>query len=416
MIRFLVAAAALGWPAAAAASFADVASPGGPRPGPAAVALADDASACHHNPAGLAAAAGPQLGAGYVLADARFRLDGERRELDAAGGMLAGGVLPLRLDLPGLETLALGFLVHAPPAAFAALHGRPPDRAALPFYENRIGRWTLLPAVAVGFGAGLSAGLALDAFAGLGGPVAVEEGSTGAIDARSAQVLRAAISPVAGLRWDAGRGFSIGLVYRSERRVTVETDARIDAGGTEIALRAAMDAFYRPHTLVAGLAWSDGDWTAALDLGWAHWSAWTRPWFVADVSWLGLDLAPATPAPALRDTFQIAAAAERSFAAGPARIALRIGYGWESPMVPGGLRDSALLDGHRHRVLAGLGLSFDAGDRVRLAIDAHLEAQILGSVETLVRGAAPDDPARTVEGEGGLVAAGLVVTALWGRP
>jgi hypothetical protein len=405
--------AVLAVPGPAAGSAADVFGLGSAAvgAGDAAVAEATDFAACHYNPAGLARASRPSLSVGYALADSRLRADGRTLEIDHPGGLLLGFSLPVALPLDWLPQVALGLALYAPPDVVVAVRGRPADEPSFPYYADRLQRWLVLPALALRFPGGLTAGAAVDFFAGIRGPVAAAEGPTGAIEGRTQEEMFGTATPLVGLRWDPSAWLSVGLVYRAEFAAPVSTVSSVDAGGASLRLDASAVALYRPDTVVLGAALRGDSWRAEADLSWERWSAFAGPYFSVEASLLGIDVSPAAPRPHFRDAFGLRVGGEWRWRALPLEVALRGGYGFEPGLLPDGSAGTALLDGDKHVVSAGLGLVLRLPDAPAITFDAHVAAHIVPSASAVVVGREADAAPRSVSADGAVLSAGLVLGA-----
>ncbi|MBI5490608.1 MAG: hypothetical protein HY905_24960 [Deltaproteobacteria bacterium] len=380
--------------------------------GDAAAAEAVDFAACHYDPAGLAAARGPSVHLGYAVADARVTVAGRALEVAHAGGLFFGLSVPIELHWSWLESAALGLALYGPPDVVVALRAGAPWEPGLPYYDNRVARWLVLPALALRFPGGVSVGAAVDIFAGIRGPVEIVEGPTGAEEGRTELEMFGAAAPIVGVRWDVRRWLSFAVVYRAEFSSPAATVARVDAGGATVRLEASMAGLYRPHTIVAGAAVRGERWRAALDLSWEHWSAFRTPLADVAVDWQGVGLDPGAVELPFRDSFGVRLGGELRLAAGPAELAVRAGYGFESRILPEDAPGAALLDGDKHVLSTGLGLRLPLAERV-LTLDAHLAAHLLAGASAVSPGAERGDPEVRLTASGAVLSAGLTLGVEW---
>jgi hypothetical protein len=410
----LAAALAAAAAPAASASVADVFGLGSAwvGAGDAAVAEATDFAACHYDPAGLAFAARPSLHLGWAVADARVAADGRGLDLDHAGGVVLGLALPFELHLSWLESVAFGFALYGPPDVAVALHAGPPEEPALPYYDNRLARWLVLPAVALRFPGGVAVGAAVDLFAGLRGPATIEDGPTGAEEGRAALELYGTATPLVGLRWDALPWLSFAATWRAEFSAPAATIARADAAGATAELEASVTGLYRPHTVVVGAAARGDSWRAALDLSWERWSAFHDALADVAVELQGVGLAPESLDLPFRDAFGVRLGGEYRLALRPVELAVRGGYGYESRTLPAGVSGAALLDGDKHVVSAGLGFRLPVGERV-LSLDVHFAAHLLVGASAAIPADVPGAPDVRVTAEGAVLAAGFDLGVEW---
>jgi len=401
----------------------------------ASTARAADFSAVHYNPAGLAAIRAPEASVGLVGFGSTLTAtlgDGTQRTMAIADPLLVhvGGATPLPLGGPLADRLFVGIALAIPPAGLVRVIADAPDAPQFALYNNRTQRLVVLPALAARLGP-VSLGIAVNYLAGLSGRVAGAPGPDRALEARVDEQIGAQAAVHVGLRARATRALTVGLVYRQEFSVPFATTANTQVAGQPIDLDVRAQALFTPHTLIAGGALQLPWWRVvlSLDVGWAHWSAWRGP-FVAVESALPLVGEIAAPPPRVRadDTAIVRGglewtAVERRFT----KLQLRGGYGFESravsPAQPG---VTNLLDGHKHRLAAGLGIVFPLGP-LTVRGDGHGSLEIL-QPETIEKrivpaGTTPRPPAEEalvedqpnpgaprVRGEGLVWAFGLTIT------
>ncbi|MBI5502964.1 MAG: hypothetical protein HY907_22155 [Deltaproteobacteria bacterium] len=380
--------------------------------GDAAAAEAVDFSACHYDPAGLAAGSRSSVHVGLAVADARVTAGGMPLEVEHAGGLVFGLAVPAVLGWSWLEAVALGLAVYGPPDVVVALRAGAPSEPGLPYYDNRVARWLVLPALALRFPGGVSVGAAVDFFAGIRGPVEIVEGPTGAEEGRTELEMFGVAAPIVGVRWDVRAWLSLAVVYRAEFSAPAATVARVSAGGAAVRLEASVAGLYRPHTVVAGAAVRGERWRVALDLSWEHWSAFRTSLADVAVDWQGVGFDPGAVELPFRDSFGVRLGGELRLPAGPAELAVRAGYGFESRILPEDSPGAALLDGDKHVLSTGLGLRLPVGQRV-LTLDAHLAAHLLAAASAVAAGAEAGEPAERVTATGAVLSAGLTLGVEW---
>lgn len=401
--------------APAAGSSADLFGLGSPAAGTAGavVATADDYAACFYDPAGLAAADHASLHLGWSAADARLRAGRRAVDLEHAGGFVLGFNLPLALPLPWLPGLAFGLAVHAPPDVAVAIHARPPDEPAFPYFESRTARWLVLPALALRLPAGWAVGVAVDLFAGIRGPFELREGPTGAVEGRAAFEMFTTAAPIVGLRWTPLEELALGLTWRAEFAAPAATVTTIDAGGAATRLAASVDGLFRPHTLTLGAAWTPRRARLELDLAWARWSAFHGA--AADVAaeLQGVAIDPRELELPFQDAFGLRLGGEYRFPLGHAAFTLRGGYAFESRILPADAPGAAQLDGHKHRLATGFGVATALDHTTDLRLDAHLAAEWVAGASALVPADDPAAPPQHLEGAGVVLSTGATLGVEW---
>lgn len=350
----------------------------------ASAARVHDFSAAYYDPAGLTLAARPEGSVGLVGFGARLPLpDGRTFHMTDRVGILVGAAAPIPFVGALARRLYVGVALHVVPTTILRVLAHTPDQAFYPLYDNRTQRLVVLPALAARLGHGLSIGLGVDYFAGLGGRVAATEGATRAVEARVDEQVYATAAVHAGVRWQATPRWAVALVYRQASGVPFASVARNRIAGQPIDLDVDAEGLYTPHTLVAGAAVrARARLLLSLDVAWLHWSGWRGP-YVAVASELPLvgGIAAEPPRVAFVDGAAVRAGADwTALARGRWALALRGGYAFESSPVPRSQPATQLLDGHKHQLSVGVGARVAAlGGELRL--DAHGQLAIVqGSV------------------------------------
>jgi long-subunit fatty acid transport protein len=356
----------------------------------ASAARVHDFSAGYYDPAGLTLARRPEASVGVIGFGSRLPLpDGRNFHMTDRVGILVGAATPIPFTGPLADRLFIGVALHLLPDTIVRVIARTPDQAFYPLYDNRTQRLVILPAVAARLWRGLSAGIAFNYLAGLGGNVAASEGATRALEARVDEQIYSHVAVNAGLRWQLRRALALALVYRQAFGVPFRSVARNDIAGQPIDLDVDAEELYTPHTIVAGAAWrARPSLLLSLDVAWLHWSGWRGP-YVTVTSELPLvgGIATLPPHVDFSDGAAVRAGADwTALVRGAWATSIRGGYAFESSPLTAPQTGTQLLDGHKHHLTLGLGARVAVlGGELRF--DVHGALQIVQGPSTGLVGA-----------------------------
>ncbi len=371
------------WPGAAWGSAADVFGLGSEESGVggASAARVHDFSAGFYDPAGLTEIRGPEGSVGVLGFGARLTVKDENgtshQGMTDPVGILVGAAtpIPFRSFLAG--RLYIGLALYILPDTIVRVTSREPTEAFYPLYDNRTQRLMVLPTLAARLGRGVSIGMGFNYLAALNGQVAASQGSARAVEARVDEQILSETSVNVAVRWQINPAWSVAAVYREEFSVPFHTVSRSDVAGQPIDLDVDAEGLFTPHTVVVGAAWRVRHLVASLDVSWAHWSGWRGPYVTVEgVLPIVGAINSQPPKPAFSDTGGVRAGMEWTRPFARFDFKLRGGYGFESSPAPTNQPDTRLLDGNKHRLALGLGISGRAG-RVILRADAHAQMDLL---------------------------------------
>jgi hypothetical protein len=358
-------------------------------------ALARGPWAAHHAPACLAFARADALSVGVTGLSSGLQAGGEHHHIAHPVGLMAGVSLVRHIEGRIDWSIGVGLVTYVLPDTAAHVIQRAPDAPVFLLYDNRTQRDMLVPALAVGLGRHVALGLSLDVFAGLSGPIAIGQGPAGYVEASAFVDLVTRLRPTPSLVVRPGRGLSFAVTYHPEFSVPYSLDVDLALSGLDMQMQVSGRGLATPHTLVAAAAWTRPPLALALDVSWAMWSRLGSP-FVgvrARIQQVGL-LPPSAPLVETRDSVSIRAGVEATVLRAPRlSLAVRGGYGWESPVVGEQSGRSNVFDGHKHTLAAGLGTAWDTGSRHvgRILLDLYAGVVIVGG---LTHRKVVSDPAR----------------------
>ncbi len=377
-------------------------------------AIARGVAAGYYNPAALAADSRHRVDFGYVFVQPRLRINDGDAGVDPTRGVQSG--LSLVGDAAG-RRLAFSLSLFMPDRMLTRTRSLRQSQPRFVLYDNRPQRFVM--------GASLALDLVRDLlYAGAGvtfmshtrGVLDIA-GTLDLFDAEQAVLLGAIDEdlvsvryPTVGLLLTPTPDLRVGLTYRAEFVLQLELDVRITGdvmanGGTMLEdasflLRSKNRNHFTPRQLALGVAWTTGAWTLVADGTWAQWSRFPAPASIVDIE---LDLEPLTAeippierphAPDFRDIVIGRLAAEWSALTGPAlSMDVRMGYAFEPSPAPDQPGLTNYLDGDKHHLTCGLGLTFALIRSVLpLPTELDLSAQLIAMPDRTYRKADPADP------------------------
>ena len=345
-------------------------------------AAADDFGAVYYNAAALVRGEGVTFGLEYFNLWSSLRINGESFEIDdsdLSGVAMGFSWIPKKRG----RRLGIGIAIALPDQATIRARLLPPLEPRFVMINTQTQRSEALAAVAVEVVPGLSVGAGFSMIAALGGSGVRIDAALGSTEpVASADVeIRADMAPTAGLLFTPRADLSLGLAYRGQLDLTMETttnallylpDGRVGMSdpGIMIGLTVGQDIFYSPNEIRAGCAYRP--WERLLitaDLAWYDWSKFPVPPTVdIDFSLSGLlsflievppELDPDLVGIPLKDTVVPRFGLEfRAYETAAFALDLRAGYAFEKSPVPEQEKCGNYLDNDRHIGSAGLGVSF----------------------------------------------------------
>ena len=340
------------------------------------VGVANDASANHYNPAGLAWAEDIRIDVHYTHTLTSLRINNADLDVDENSGLMAGVVVPGDL---GPVRFAFGLGLYLPNARLSRIRALPEFQPRFVYLDNRTQHLAIAANLAFQPIESLTIGGGLHFLTDTGGQVQVTgtlypEPERGELVTAADVDFETARFPAAGITYAPRDDLQFGLAYRGEMKVTLDLGARVLGEIRELLGSQALEGevfvssyntnFFSPHQVFAGVAWWPIPQTLlALDIGWLHWSAFPTP--TADV-FLNFDLPPfdteglipeTTPPsdPGFHDVYSIRFGVEHQLDLGPsASLILRGGYSFEPSPAPTQRGRTNYVDTDKHMVSAGL--------------------------------------------------------------
>jgi hypothetical protein len=343
----------------------------------------------YSNPAGLWAGR-RHLAVGVVYGGYDVSMGESPYPIDATGGVVIGGAVPLPLGGVLRDRIGLGLGLYTPFGSVNRAHDPFPDVPRAALLDGRTQVVSVLFGAGVRLPGGFSIGGGVLALAALIGTITITPDGSGRITSLSEEQLTVDYAPIVGLRWQglAGR-LGVGAIFRGVSRSTYRLAVMTQLGDSlPISLPQIMFAGVaqydpmqlgievagRPHPAVM----------LAVQATWKRWSAYGYPVAPATAQ------APPLPDPQFHDTVVPRAAVEVTLPS-PAWVELMVrgGYFFEwspapDPPAPAPTpesRPSNLLDGDRHVLTGGLGVRLTG--RVPLHVSVFGQGHFLAHHSTL---------------------------------
>jgi long-chain fatty acid transport protein len=317
-------------------------------------AEAEGWEAVYTNPAGVVGPERRRITVGYVGAQYGLNLDGQKDPVRATNGLYIGANLPLPFGGVLTDRLAIGLAFYYPTGLITSARAPYPDVPRLALLDGRTETVSVLVVASARISQKWRIGAGVLALAALIGNIAITPDAAGHITTVSEEQLVTDYAPVVGVRYDALRWLSLGLVLRGESKseydlkVTNSLGARLPISLPTLTIAGV--AQYDPLQIQLEGAFRHRWLLLNLGVVWKHWSAFPRP---IDNATPG---APEQPPSRYHDTAVPRVGAEASGAWGKWRLKGRLGYWFEWSPAP---RDQAILiDADRHVVTAGAGLEW----------------------------------------------------------
>ncbi len=347
-------------------------------------AAAEDGSASFYNPGGLS------LGEGYRV---DLSASGVVSMLDAQGERVGiddpfGGTLTVAADVPfegPLEDrVRVGVAVFGLADRMMRVRMRSPSTPFFPYYDNRTQRLVVIPALSARVATGVGVGVAVNALAGVQGPIDVREGQSRTLESRVVQEAGTVARFIVGVRVDPSDALRIGMAYRQSFGVPLSIATTADVAGVPLSVDvAAAEALFDPATLVLGARYAASDAVAVeVDVAYHRWSAWEGPLLGIDTTVSALSLSSKPSERMFRDSVSVRGGAAWTVDRDVAHeTTLHLGAGYETSMIDGTVLQGRtnFVDGSK--VILGVGGSVrfaeavGRGLRVGLGVQVHHVAQ-----------------------------------------
>ncbi len=308
-------------------------------------ALADDATAAHHNPAGLTdvTAKEVQLGLGLKWLSAEYDPVNNPTESNDVHTLVIPGV---GAAMPLSEKVHIGFLTYVPYGLQLDWDDNAAHRYNVTYDELKVvnGGVAVSRKVSDTFSVGAAvflgrAELTLERKVPNPGPPPPDLSFDADGDDNSHAFHL-------GCLWRPAPNWRVGATYRSQQRLSLEGEANLSNGGSD---RWSMDLDL-PRSVSLGSAWQiNDDWLVSLQADWVDWSSIKSQDMVFSTGALPMDRD-------WDDRWQYRLGVER-------RLTdcwdVRFGYSYDPSPVPSHTLDPMIMDIERH--ILSLGVGFQAG-------------------------------------------------------
>ena len=199
--------------------------------GGAVAASSADYAAMFYNPAGVAFAEGPTLGAGFVYGSPDLRINGEEQDVDPIRAFQVGGSLPLGSS-KYLGRITLGLAVHIPTSTAMTLGAEDPAKPHFVLYSidpQRTavylgGSVRILPSLSIGGGVSILAEAELNLNLSLLSSSFITHNSP----------TKYNFDPIFGIKFKPTKSLALAAVYRESKTATLKPELKIFVGDEQI--------------------------------------------------------------------------------------------------------------------------------------------------------------------------------------
>lgn len=383
--------------------------------GNAGTAIADDMSAAWYNPAGLVSADGIVGEMGWMIQDPSLEIDGRDVGVESTEGLEFGFVLPGKLL--GAR-VAFGGAFHVPDARVVRFLVQSRDTVQFALYSNASQRLAVLLPVAVRVNEWLDVGLGANVIGDNAGGVdfVIRQEGQGISEGSLEAAQLAVAAPMAGVRVRPLEGWVIGVAYRGEVSIELDTPVMIHFDplvippnpipiieASVLDVSALTVTHFQPQQAAFAVAWRPLDTLlTTAQLTWRGWSSYVPPIPSTKTILSGglADLLPTLPEfpvpdPNFHDTFEPAVGlAWKALRTSWVDTEIRLGYFFRPSPVPNQGGTTNLVDNPVHGVSGGIGFEIHTLEDLLRApprIDLSGGGQLLED-----RSTRKDDPADPV--------------------
>lgn len=193
---------------------------------------------------------------------------------DPMRGTLIGALLPLPFSGALRDRIALGFSFFTPTNVVVRGRVLYPETPQFPLVTDRTQSVTVQAGLGVDVGKGIRLGAGVSALAAIAGTVIVATDASGSVGTKVDDQLVASYAPLAGVTYDLGDSYRIGVTYRGklEARFAVRIEV-YDLGSLTVPpFNIAGLAQFDPWQVQAEVARVRGPWKAAVGVTFKRWS------------------------------------------------------------------------------------------------------------------------------------------------
>ncbi len=373
--------------------------------GGAVAACSDDYAAAFYNPAGLAFAEGPTLGAGFVFACPDLRISGNEQDVDPIRAFQVGGSLPLGSSRY-LGRITLAAAAHIPTSTAILLGASDPVEPSFVFYSIDPQRTALYMGGSVRILPGLSVGGGVSMLAGAEFKMNLSLLSSSFLTHYSPS--KYIFEPIFGIKFRPTNSLVLAAVYREATQASLEPELKIFVGETQVLPTITiLNLFnYDPREVVAAVMYRFGSrLIAEVDVTWMDYSNYqaSTPQYEFEEEvpdWVRTLMSMNNvPPPGFRDVFVPRFGLQYM---GNRYLTLRAGYYYQASPVPDQTGVTNYADADKHVIAAGAGVNLFLPPKILerpILIDVVFQGQLLD--ERVVVKDDPEDPVGgyTVDGD-----------------
>jgi long-chain fatty acid transport protein len=240
--------------------------------GGAVAASSADYAAMFYNPAGLAFADGPTLGAGFVYGSPDLRINGAGQDVDPIHAFQVGGSLPLGSS-KYLGRITLSAVAHIPTSTAIMLGASDPVQPHFVFYTIDPQRTAIYMGGSIRILSNLSVGGGVSMLAGAEFKMNLSLLSSSFLIHESPS--KYIFDPIFGLTFKPTKSLALAAVYREATQASLESELKIFVGDSQILPTVTLLNLYNydPREVVVAAAYDfKGRGKVEVDVVWMDYS------------------------------------------------------------------------------------------------------------------------------------------------
>lgn len=351
-------------------------------------ATVTDSTSGYYNPAGLVFGQGKRLSFG--INGINTHLNANEQQLgDSQLSIVLGGATPLPFSGMFKNRIHVGFGFYLFPLQNITVIAKHPEEIHFIYYDERSRRLLILATLSAKLLDDLSVGVSVNPGAAVDGFVVTRNGPLRGLEAIVVQDISSVFHFNAGIRWQLLDNITLAFVYKEQFQLSYATDTQNVIEGEPLDVYTEANTLFSPSQFTLGTAWSViDDLKFSLDVTIAEWSSYPAPFLNIRATIPLIDPFEAIlPETTFNDTISIKLGTEWDFDTQNndfiTHYVLRSGYAFETSPVPQQTGVTNLLDGNKHTLAMGGGISLACNAAPCFYFDGYLRTQFLSHSETM---------------------------------